>query len=88
MDNKNKPNNPSPWPVCADCHTADEEAGLAADTEATRPPFGAVPDGETGWEQLEVSRDLGPRGAEVLRQACAAYARAMERAQAQPEAKK
>jgi hypothetical protein len=79
MENERNADNRSPWPACADCHIGEEEPS-ATNADKPEPRDAAAIDGEDGWDQLEHMADLGPRRDEVQRQACEAYARAIERA--------
>jgi hypothetical protein len=81
MNETNKTDNRSPWPACADCHDGEEQCS-ATDTAS---PVAAIDPAVDGWEQLEVSRELGPRRDEVERQAREAFARALDRARARSE---
>jgi hypothetical protein len=84
MNETNKTDNRSPWPACADCHDGAEQCA-ATNTASPATPIAPAVDGKDGWEQLEVSRELGPRRDEVERQAREAFARALDRARARSE---
>jgi hypothetical protein len=84
MSGTNNTDRRSPWPACADCHIGEEEPS-AANADKPGPRVDAGVDGEDGWEQLELSAELGARRDEVQRQAREAFARAVERARTRVE---
>jgi hypothetical protein len=63
MNETNKTNDRSPWPACADCQAEDAERCSAANAASPVAALDPTVDAEDGWEQLEVSRDLGEDGA-------------------------
>jgi hypothetical protein len=85
MNGTNKTDNRSPWPACADCQVGDAEQACTAKPDQPAPDEATAVDGDDGWEQLELSAELGPRRDEVQRQAREAFARALERARARIE---
>jgi hypothetical protein len=85
MKTKNETDNQSPWPACAECQIGEVEQPYTAQAYQSPPDTCATGDGDDGWEQLEVSADLGPRRDEVRQQARDAFARALERARARIE---
>jgi hypothetical protein len=60
MNTKNKADNQSPWPACADCQSSTEEHGTTSEAACTARAEHDVA-GEARFDGLEPAAELGPR---------------------------